>query len=80
MATTTLANEKNMWKSVESKLQEIKVENLEKNHPLLSGILDDSLTPFTDMTEEYCDIFSESSKKFLIPTNEKLKSIYNEFI
>ena len=64
MATTTFENEKNMWKSVESKLQEIKVENLEKNHPLLSGILDDSLPPFTDMTEEYRNIFSESSKKF----------------
>jgi len=80
MATTTFENEKNMWKSVESKLQEIKVENLEKNHPLFSGILDDSLTPFTDMTEEYRNIFSESSKKFLIPANEKLKSICNEFI
>ena len=80
MATTTFANKKNMWKSVKSKLQEIKVKNLKKNHPLFSKILDDSLMSFTDMIEEYYNIFSKSSKKFLISTNEKLKSICNKFI
>lgn len=72
--------EKMMWKSVESELQKIKVESLEENHPLFLRILDDSLTPFTNMTEESRNIFSKSSKNFLIPTNEKLKSICNEFI
>lgn len=73
-------DEKKMWRSVESELQKIKVEDLEENHPLFSKILDDSLTPFTNMTEESRNIFSEPSKKFLIPTSEKLKSICNEFI
>lgn len=69
-----------MWKTMEGELREVNVENLGYAHPLCSGILDDSSMPFTNMTEELCDIFRSSSRKFIIPTDAKLKATCEEFI
>ena len=70
------ADEKTMWMTVEKRLRKVNVKNLGYAHPLCSGILDDSSEPFKDMLEELCNIFRLLSRKFIIPTDIKLKGIY----
>ncbi|CAG8587433.1 13143_t:CDS:2 [Gigaspora margarita] len=45
-----------------SELQKIKIADLGYDHPLCSGILDDSSVPFTKMPEKLCKIFNASKK------------------
>lgn len=80
MTLTTSDDEKKMWESVEEELHMINVEKLGYDHPLCSGILDDSLEPFITISKTSLDIFREPSKKFRLPINIALKNTCEEFI
>ncbi|RIB11352.1 hypothetical protein C2G38_2042762 [Gigaspora rosea] len=47
LAMSAIEEKKPMWETVESELQKIKIADLGYDHPLCSGILDDSSVPFT---------------------------------
>lgn len=46
----------------------------------VQGILDDISEPFTNISDDFRNIFSASSKKFLIPLDEELKIICENFV
>ncbi|CAG8638495.1 6384_t:CDS:2 [Racocetra fulgida] len=69
-----------MWQVVENKLNEINVKKLGYDYPLCSGILDDSLEPFTTIPNIFLDTFKEPSKKFQLPESTELKYICEKFI
>ncbi|CAG8786330.1 16491_t:CDS:1, partial [Dentiscutata erythropus] len=70
-------DEKSMWKNIENELEKIQIEELGYDHPLCSGILDDSSKPFT---EEDKKVFKAPSRKFLIQHDETLKDICKKFV
>ncbi|CAJ0759471.1 24279_t:CDS:2, partial [Entrophospora sp. SA101] len=80
LAVMTSGDDKIMWGAIERELLKIKVEDLGYDHPLCSGILDDCLTPFTEMSEELHKIFKVSSEKFLLPVYEPLKCVCVNFL
>ncbi|CAG8822817.1 43764_t:CDS:1, partial [Gigaspora margarita] len=73
-------DENSMWKNIKNELEKIQIEKLGYDHSLCSGILDDSLKPFTALSEEDKNVFKASSKKFLIQHDETLKNICKKFV
>lgn len=69
-----------MWKSIEKELGKANVEDLGYDHPLCSGILDDSSFPFTKISKDSCEVFREQIKIYIIPSNEFLKITCEEFV
>ncbi|CAG8486906.1 9894_t:CDS:2 [Dentiscutata erythropus] len=80
LASLTSGNEKRLWEAVKSELNEVDVKDLEYDHPLCSGILDDTSKSLTNISEDFRNIFNASSKKFLIPADETLKNICGNFV
>ncbi|CAG8721920.1 17060_t:CDS:2 [Dentiscutata erythropus] len=72
--------EKDMWQAVEMELNKINVEKLGYDHPLCSGILDDSLEPFTTISKDFLKTFKKPCKKFELPESTELKNICVEFV
>ncbi|CAG8820883.1 23056_t:CDS:2, partial [Gigaspora margarita] len=80
MLLTSNEDKKSMWKNIENKLEKIQIEKLGYDHPLCSGILDDSLEPFTALSKEDKNVFKASSRKFLIQHDKTLKDICKKFV
>ncbi|CAG8763236.1 28786_t:CDS:2, partial [Dentiscutata erythropus] len=72
--------EKDIWQAVEIELNKINVKKLGYDYLLCSGILDNSLEPFTTISKDFLKTFKKLYKKFKLPESIKLKNICVKFV
>ncbi|RIA99805.1 hypothetical protein C2G38_2237688 [Gigaspora rosea] len=80
---STIEEEKPMWKTVKSELQKIKIADLGYDHPLCSGILNDSSVPFTKIQKNFAKFLVRQCKiqvNTFLDNPEKLKKITNKML
>jgi len=78
--TESASYEKIMWEKIETKLEEINVENLGFDHLICSGVLDIKSEPFTNMPGLVSDIFKELFRKYKLEQNHDIMEACKEFI